>query len=192
MSRRASGDPTDPSPPRRSLPVGRYTVASVVAAVAFMTLAIVDQRDTFLAAWGFRASPSPRARMSASDAEAVGAAVRAFVAALEATYRAGSAAPLAAVATSTPLRDEIAAELADPVARDEARGLALARLEILAVEPIGADGSWQVLTEETWSAPGRASRSRLRFRYSLSPGVGRYRVDQMDTIPPEPTRAPRG
>lgn len=169
-------------------PVARYLVALPVAALAFMALAILDQRETFLSAFGSPALAPPAASGPTPESDRAVAAVRELAAALEEAYRDGSVGPLARVAIAPPLRAELDLELGDPRLRQASAGLELGDFELLSVEPVG-DGGWQVTTDETWSAADGKSRHRLRFRYALSARAAGLRIDEMLPILPEPVRA---
>ncbi len=155
-----------------------------------MGLAIVDERETFLAAWGLRgATPAP----TAATAESVAAeeAVRAFNGALERCYADGSTLPLEGTRVSSDVFRAVEAELSHPVAGPASRALRLMRLAFVRVEPSG-DGGWSLTTAETWGwpepAPARVA-SRLRFRYRLASSGGGLRIEEMTPVLPEPVDA---
>lgn len=168
------------------LPVRRYLASLAVAALAFMALAILDQRETFLGALlpGRSAPEAGAAPDQAAEADRAVGAVRAFNAAVGEAYVRRSSAPLEGVAMSDAVRAELELEIGDRVAGPAATGLRLTDLEVLRVEPAG--GAWQVTTDETWSGAGVTSRHRLRFRYRLVPAGERLRVEEITPILPEP------
>jgi len=170
-------------------PVARYFIALPVAAVLFMALAIVDEREVFLSALGEPQRPAaPVEETSNPEAERAVAAVRGLAAAVQAAYRDGSSKPLTAVALAPELRAELELEVAPRDGRERVSELALNEFELLSVEP-GGDGSWSVTTDETWVASGGGERHRLRFRYRIAENAGTFRVDEMVPILPEIERA---
>ena len=155
-----------------------------------MALAILDERDTFLAAWGLGGPASPPAGAKAASAEAEDA-VRTFNATLERCYTEGSTAPLEGARVSSDVLRAVAAELAHPVAGPASRALRLTRLAFVRVEPSG-DGGWSLTTEEVWGWPAASparTASRLRFRYRLAPAGDGLRVEEMTPVLPEPVDA---
>jgi hypothetical protein len=170
--------------------VRRYLLTLPVAAVAFMGLAVVDERETFLAAWGFGGPAPASTAPTAASAEAE-AAVRAFNAALESGYAEGSAAPLAGARVSPDVLRAVEAELSHPLTGAASRGLRLLGLSFVQVEPAG-EGGWTLTTEETWGrpdSPGAGAPSRLRFRYRLGPSGEGLRIEEMTPVLPEPVDA---
>lgn len=166
-------------------PVRRYLVALPVAALTFMALAVLDERETFLSALRPPSPPAPVAAGPSAESDRAVEAVRAFARALETAYRDGSSEPLAPLALSPELRAELALELGDARLRPATAGLALRNFELLAVEPAG-EGAWQVTTDETWMGAAGGKRHRLRFRYALAGLAGDLRIDGMVPMLPEP------
>lgn len=168
----------------------RFLLTLPLAAIAFMGIAIVDERETFLAAWGLGAPEPPATPATAAPAEAE-EAVRAFNALLEQCYAAGSAAPLGGARVSPDVLRGVEAELSHPAAGAASRGLRLLRLALVQVEPAG-EGAWSLTTEETWGGPAPGSAriaSRLRFRYRLATSGEGLRIEEMTPVLPEPVDA---
>ena len=178
------------TPTTGGIPIGRYLLTLPVAAVAFIGIAVLDERETFLAAWWPARAALAAVEGSGRDSGRAIEAVRTFGAALERAYGLGSPEPLKGVSMAAALRAELAAELSDPRLRPFCAGLALTDLTAVQLEPSGA-GGWRVITGETWSGPGEAGRHRLRFRYTLSPEGKGFRIDEMTPVLPEPVREPR-
>jgi hypothetical protein len=168
--------------------VRRWLLTLPLAAIAFVALAIVDERETFLAAWGFGGPAPTSTAPTAASAEAE-AAVRAFNTALERCYAEGSAAPLAGVRVAPDVRHAVEGELAHAASRAAARGLRLQGLSFVQVEPTG-ESAWSLTTEETWGhpEPGTA-RSRLRFRYRVVLSAGGPTLEDVTAVLPEPVDA---
>ena len=166
---------------RGGLPVGAYVATLLAAAVGFMALSILDQKDLFFTAWGFTTAPAP-APVAVADGSAAKAAVRQLNSALETAQTRGDSSAL----DSVPLSPALRGELLDAVSRGGGSDLALAEFEILRLEPRPLSG-WEVTTDETWKSAG--SRSRLRFRYRLSQSDRVLRIDEMTPLLPEPVSA---
>lgn len=170
------------------LPLRRYLLTLPIAAAAFMGLAILDQRETFLAAWGFSAGAPVTTGPTQASAEAE-ETVRAFNRVLERCYADLSVMPLRGERVAPELVRFLEAEISHPEAGGAARGMRLTKLSFVQVEPAAA-GGWSLTTDETWGWDDPARRpSRLRFRYRLAAAGGGLRVEEMTPVLPEPAVA---
>jgi len=164
--------------------VAPYLASALVAAVAFMLLAILDQRETFLPLFGLGPSADEVPALSSTERAAAETAVQSFLAALSRAYADGSKAALPEEAVATPLRESIALDLAFAAGRHEPP-LALSELTVRSV--VATPPGFSVETEELWAEPaGNVRPSRLRYRYVLSRVGGRLIVDEMSVLLPEP------
>jgi hypothetical protein len=175
--------------PAGRLPVARFLLTLPAAALAFIAIAILDQRETFLSAWGIT-PPAPAVAKSTPGSEQALAAIGAFNRAMERAYRLGSAQALAEVSLGGELRSRLTEEFSYLPALARASGMELSDFKVISVEPSGA-GGWRVTTDETWAAANATRRNRLRFRYVLLAAGGAPRIDDITPILPEPVRAPR-
>ncbi|MBI5527433.1 MAG: hypothetical protein HY897_13955 [Deltaproteobacteria bacterium] len=161
------------------------------AVLAFMAIAVMDQREVFLplAGLGPEAAPAPSRPEAAAAAERL---VRGYNAAIEAAGPGGGADRLDAVALSGDLRSATRRELAFARTLPGVCPLRSAAFAVRLLDPLPS-GGFTVETDETWTPdcpPGVSSPrpSRLRHRYTIIDRNG-LRIEQAVPVPPDPVDA---
>lgn len=159
----------------------RYLLVVPLAALLFIALAMIEQRDTFLPAIGLARAPTADlvAGADAARTARLGAAVTALNRAYAAASAAGTPGPLAGAPIAAALRRELVAALGVARARGELPAR-LASSRLIGVAP--ADGGrWSLTTEETWrgGTAARPWRSTLRFSYRLTEEGGGARIEEI-------------
>ncbi len=184
-----------PPPARARLPLSRYVVAVPLAALLFVAVAVIQEKETFLPLLGLGASAPAAAGALAPESERQARQlVDRLNRQLQGCYAAGDAGALSALPLAAGLLARLQLELRFALAQGEPPPR-LEALEVLQVASTSHHG-WSVTTDETWAwgSPGSAGayRRRLRLRYDLAAQErGGLLVEEITPLLPDPARAAR-
>lgn len=161
--------------------MGRYALCVVLAGVAFIALALIEEQSALLALFGGHdAVPNEGPR----EVHVAETAVRAFNEALEAAYRGGDLAALPEALVAPAVRAQLVKEL--EFRREVGQGAphTLTAFEVLVIESTGEKG-WSVVTEESWATEGGGpAAGRVRFRYTLAARGDAWQVTEISPVAP--------